>query len=113
MKNQQASAHVKPLSLVDMSSAFVVLGLGTSLAVLVFLIELIYKRINDHYFTHHDKIKVVKARAPVVKPANGSKKGLLGGFHLQVNKIKQMPDTICRKTRLIHPISTRPTEAKQ
>ena len=62
MENQQASARIKPLSLVDMSSAFVILGLGISLSVLVFLIELIYKRIKDHYFTDHD----IEERSPVV-----------------------------------------------
>ena len=51
MENQQAGAHQKALTLKDMSSAFVVLGLGISLAFLVFLLELIYKRIKDHYFT--------------------------------------------------------------
>ncbi len=50
MENQGASARQKALSLVDMSSAFVILGLGISLSILVFLIELVYKRINDHYF---------------------------------------------------------------
>ena len=62
MKNQQqASSYHKALSLVDMSSAFVVFGLGISLSILVFLIELIYKRINDHYFTDHEnKVKVIK-----------------------------------------------------
>ena len=50
MENQQADARQKALSLVDMSSAFVVLGLGLSLAILVFLLELVYKCINDHYF---------------------------------------------------------------
>ena len=65
MENQQASARVKPLSLVDMSSAFVVLGLGISLAFLVFLLELIYKRIQDHYFTDHEKVKATKT--PVKK----------------------------------------------
>ena len=39
MENQKGSVHVKPLSLWDMSSAFVILGLGISLAILVFLIE--------------------------------------------------------------------------
>ena len=62
MENQQASARIKPLSLVDMSSAFVILWLGISLSVLVFLIELIYKRIKDHYFTDHD----IEERSPVV-----------------------------------------------
>ena len=51
MENQnKASSHVKPLSLVDMSSAFFILALGLSVAFLVFLLELIYKRIKDHYF---------------------------------------------------------------
>ena len=48
MENQQASAQIKPLSLVDMASAFVVLGLGLSLAFLVFLLELVYRRIKKH-----------------------------------------------------------------
>ena len=52
MENQKVSSGQKPLSLVDMSSAFVVLVLGVSLSILVFLIELIFKRIKDHYFTH-------------------------------------------------------------
>jgi len=52
MENQIASAGQKALSLVDMSSAFVVLGLGLSVAILVFLVEFVYKRIKDHYFTH-------------------------------------------------------------
>ena len=46
MENQQADARQKALSLVDMSSAFVVLGLGLSLAILVFLLELVYKCIT-------------------------------------------------------------------
>ena len=57
MEYQKASSRHKVLSLMDMSSAFFVLGLGVSRSILVFLIELIYKRINDHYFqeknTHH------------------------------------------------------------
>ena len=66
MKNQQASAHVKALSLTDMSSAFVILGLGLSAAVLVFLIELIYKRINDHYFTVQG-VPTTVIRHPIVQ----------------------------------------------
>lgn len=49
MENQKSSAQAKPLSLIDMSSAFVVLALGISLAVLVFLLETIYKHIKDRY----------------------------------------------------------------
>ena len=78
MENSRTSTRQKPLTLTDMSSAFVLLGLGLSLAVLVFLIELIYKRINDQYF--NDKVaNEIKApttetrhpiRAPVtVQPA--------------------------------------------
>ena len=79
MENQQESAHVKPLSLVDMSSAFVVLGLGISLSILVFLIELIYKRIKDHYFTDHEDNEkrspvVAKKEVKAVKPAVAIKK---------------------------------------
>ena len=43
MENQIANTQAKPLSLVDMTSAFVVLGLGISLSSLVFSLELIYK----------------------------------------------------------------------
>jgi len=60
MENQKASTRQKALSLADMASAFVVLGLGVSLAVLVSLFELIYKRINDHFFPE-DKINKNKA----------------------------------------------------
>lgn len=57
MKNQKASSHQKPLSLVDMSSAFVLLALiGISLSILIFLLELIFKRIKDHYFTDHKQV---------------------------------------------------------
>jgi hypothetical protein len=50
MENQQASAHQKALKLADMSSAFVVFGLGISFAILVFLVELIYKRITGRRY---------------------------------------------------------------
>ena len=65
MEYQKASSRHKALSLVDMSSAFVVLGLGISLSILVFLIELVYKRINDHYFTTastDDRTRPMKTR---------------------------------------------------
>ena len=48
MENQKASSRQRALSLVDMSSAFIVLGLGLCLAFLVFLLEVIYKRIQIH-----------------------------------------------------------------
>ena len=53
MDNQQASAQQKSLTLLNMSSAFLIFALGTSIATLVFIIELISKRIQDHYFTDY------------------------------------------------------------
>jgi len=47
MENQLPSTHAKPLSLVDMTSAFVVLCLGISFSIVVFLLELIYKRVTS------------------------------------------------------------------
>lgn len=52
IKNQETSARQKSLKLVDMSSAFAILGLGISVSVLVFLLELIYKRFKNRYFEH-------------------------------------------------------------
>jgi hypothetical protein len=42
MENQKGSVRVKPLSFTDLSSAFIILGLGFSLAFLVFLSEHIF-----------------------------------------------------------------------
>ena len=72
MENSRTSTRQKPLTLTDMSSAFVLLGLGLSLAVLVFLIELIYKRINDHYFddkvANEIKAPTTETRHPIRAP---------------------------------------------
>ena len=65
MENQAAAARIKPLSLVDMSCAFVILGFGVSLAVLVFLCELIYKRIKDHYVNIDDHVNEQEVGIPV------------------------------------------------
>ena len=56
MENQQATAQQKSLTLLNMSSAFLIFGLGITMATLVFLIELICKRIQDHYFIFDNKI---------------------------------------------------------
>lgn len=48
IENFKKSAHQKSLSLVDLSSAFVVFSVGTSLSILVFLVELIFKRVHYH-----------------------------------------------------------------
>ena len=87
MEHQKSSARHKPLSLIDLSSAFVVLGLGTSLAALIFLIELFYKRINDYYFNPSEDrqreltaIKTAKkVIGSVVLKANVIAKIVLGG----------------------------------
>jgi len=42
MENQKMSAGQKKLTLVDMSSAFIVFGLGVCLSILVFIFELIF-----------------------------------------------------------------------
>ena len=39
MENQKGSVRIKPLSLTDLSSAFIILGLGLSFSFLVFIIE--------------------------------------------------------------------------
>ena len=87
MEHQKSSARHKPLSLIDLSSAFVVLGLGTSLAALIFLIELFYKRINDYYFNpiedrQRELTAIKTARkviGSVVLKANVIAKIVLGG----------------------------------
>ena len=74
MKNQKKeSARIKPLSLVDMSSAFVLFGLGISVSILVFLLELIYKRINDHNFTD-DKVVEIRPAHVIKKKVKPVKK---------------------------------------
>jgi len=42
IENQKSSARQKPLSLIEMSSAFVVFGLGIGFSFLAFLFELAY-----------------------------------------------------------------------
>ena len=67
MENQGASARIEALSLVDMSSAFVVFALGVSLSILVFLLELIYKRIKDHCLNTDDSVKPVQQKPTAFK----------------------------------------------
>jgi len=62
MENQQATAQQKSLTLLNMSSAFLIFGLGITMATLVFLIELIYKRFQDHYFIIDNKIYPCKVQ---------------------------------------------------
>ena len=63
IENYKKSARQKSLSLVDMSSAFVVFGIGASLSILVFLVELIFKRI--HY--HRKLFKIDQHEKPTTK----------------------------------------------
>ena len=64
MENQKGAVGVKPLSLKDMSSAFIVLGLGISLAFLVFLIERIIFRFT-HRHHHRNRRNILVAPAPI------------------------------------------------
>ena len=71
MENQKGSVRVKPLSLTDLSSAFVVLGLGISLAFLVFLIErIIHVAKTNNQFRRTNVLAV--APAPTVISLNRS-----------------------------------------
>ena len=46
VENQHVGARQKSLSLVDMSSAFVIFGLGMSLSILVFFLEIVYGKMS-------------------------------------------------------------------
>jgi len=52
MENQQPDTRAKPLTLSDMTSCFIVLALGYSISVFVFLLELIYDKITSRFFRH-------------------------------------------------------------
>ena len=47
-KKQETSARQVPIRLVDLTSAFLILGVGLGLAVLTFLLERIYFKILSH-----------------------------------------------------------------
>ena len=49
MENQKGSARYKSLPLWGMSSAFILFGLGVSASILIFLLELIYKRFTQRF----------------------------------------------------------------
>ena len=67
MENQKGSVRVKPLSLTDLSSAFVVLGLGISLAFLVFLIErIIHVAKTNNRFRRKNNVLVVPPTPTVI-----------------------------------------------
>ena len=86
MNNKKGSARQKALSLVDMSSSFVVFGLGVSLSVFVFLLELIYKRIKDHCLDTDDGIKPVQQKpTAVVKTDGGS--AVAAAVGIQIEKV--------------------------
>ena len=88
MENQLAEAQIKPLSLVDMSCAFVVFGLGLSLSCLVLFIEFIYKHIKDQYFVNE------QVKAPPVRPFDTKPNPIT------VNSIKEEINVIpTKKTR--------------
>ena len=49
MENQQPDTRARPLNLMDMASSFIILGIGISLSTLLFLIELVFKQIQNHF----------------------------------------------------------------
>ena len=70
MENQKGSVRVKPLTLTDLSSAFIILGLGFSLAFLVFLIErVIHVAKTKHQSDDNVKMNLPKLRLVIpIKP---------------------------------------------
>jgi len=93
MENQKGSVRVKPLSLTDLSSAFVVLGLGISLAFLVFLIErIIHVAKTNSQFRHKNDVLVV-APAPTVISLN----------HSPTNAILPFPEQLPPSQRRLSP----------
>ena len=78
MENQKPRARQKSLSLMDMSSAFVVLAFGLSLAFIVFLLELISsrikktetKRINPDRPLAEKRQSLPKVQTPIPTAAN-------------------------------------------
>ena len=65
----------------DMSSAFVVFGLGISLSVLVFLLELIYKGIKDHYLDTDNDVK------PVLQKPTDDGSAVATAVGIQIEKV--------------------------
>lgn len=61
MENQKGSVRIKPLSLTDLSSAFIILGLGLSFSFLVFIIERFVHAVKIY---RRSGIKIVKVLAP-------------------------------------------------
>ena len=59
MENQKGSVRVKPLSLTDLSSAFIILGLGFSLAFLVFLIERVIHVAKTKHHQSDDNVTIM------------------------------------------------------
>jgi hypothetical protein len=60
MENQHPDTRAKPLTLVDMTSCFIVLSFGYSISMLVFLLELIYDKIRNYCFSRHPKLAEVR-----------------------------------------------------
>ena len=125
MNNQKASSGQKALSLIDMSSAFVLFGLGISLSILVFLLELIYTRISDHYFNtvparvNDKKVKattntigIKKGRAILVQAAKAK---VSDGRTQQSDPVPAKVPLVIRNSMKQDDIQTaaRPTEIKQ
>ena len=89
MENQGASARIEALSLVDMSSAFVVFALGVSLSILVFLLELIYKCTANHCFADDMIVISVQPAKPSVTAVKVHIPAIIRTVDRQVNNAMQ------------------------
>jgi hypothetical protein len=65
MENQKPDARQKSLSWIDMSSAFLALGFGLSLAFTVFLVELISGQLQNNKKRNNDRPAVTSQRQPL------------------------------------------------
>jgi hypothetical protein len=59
MENQQPDTRAKTLTLIDMTSCFIVLAFGYSISVFVFLSELTYYKIDKRLFRRQQKTRNV------------------------------------------------------
>ena len=57
-KKRDKSIQLIPIYLYDLTSAFLILGIGVGLATLCFLLELVYVRVKRHY-SHSERTKKI------------------------------------------------------
>ena len=108
IKRSSITRH-KKLTLKDMSSAFVLLALGMSLAFLVFLIELNVNRLNLHRSSVKDVAKKSPNRPsipPAAVPVNNKSKLITGKGKIEINVIKDSVSVSKEETKSAQIIAT-------